>query len=54
MMEKPKEKEKREKLYITLELVNSGSELDRIEKIHKNEIKKYHNHEGETDVNYSK
>lgn len=53
-METPKEKEKEHKLYIMLELVNSGSELERVEKIHKNELKKYHNHEGETDANYSK
>lgn len=53
-MENPKEKQRKDKLHASIQSVSSGSELERRERLHRNEIKKYYNHEGEQDVNYSK
>jgi len=41
------EQEKKEELERIIQSINSGSELGRIEKLHKKELKKYHNKEGE-------
>ena len=39
--------ERRRELIEIIQSINCGRELEIIEKIHKRELKKYHNHEGE-------
>lgn len=40
------DEEKRDELERIIQSISSGSELERIEKLHKKELKKYHNKGG--------
>ena len=42
---KKSDEEKKKELENWIQLINSGSELEKVEKIHKNELKKHHNKE---------
>jgi hypothetical protein len=44
---RPEKSKSDKELHTVIQSVNSGRELEAVEKIHKNELKKYHNHEGE-------
>ena len=48
-MKKPeKTKEQRIKeIQDIIESINAGRDLEQVQKMHRNELKKYHNHEGE-------